>query len=137
MLAQRNDNVRLLNSEMANVQAMFEVERQKKVALDHNRAVRRTQRPWEAPFDELSHDQLAALKGAMSNLQARLVKYIEEKMQEQQQNPLAQPGTSSFRGGGGGGAGALYFMISTFNYIHELHHAPMVPHALVLNVINS
>ncbi|KAH7832809.1 hypothetical protein Vadar_000149 [Vaccinium darrowii] len=115
VVAQRNENVRLLNMQLTNAHAMLEVERRRGLEIDHARVVRRNQRRWEAPIEELSRDELLQFKAALETLKVNVAKEVERLMQEQQQNPSAfQTKASSFGGGGGsssfGGSGFSQFL---------------------------
>ncbi|GFZ16939.1 AGAMOUS-like 61 [Actinidia rufa] len=108
--AQRNAAVREMNVRLMQVQEMLEAERKRGAELDQERAVSRSQRPWEAPIDELGLEQLEQLKAAMENLRDNVALHVEKLMQEEQQAAEAAENPSAGPGGFGGGDGGLPFM---------------------------
>ncbi|KAH7850808.1 hypothetical protein Vadar_003248 [Vaccinium darrowii] len=100
VVAQQNENVSLLNMQLTNAHAMLEAERRSHLEIDDARVVGQSQHRWEAPLEELSHDELLEFKSAMATLKVNVEKEVERLMQEQQQS------LSSF---GGGIGGALAF----------------------------
>ncbi|XP_057493242.1 formin-like protein 7 [Actinidia eriantha] len=83
--AHRNVAVQDLNARLMQVQETLEAERKRGAELDQERAESRSQRPWEAPIDELGLEQLEQLKAAMENLRDNVALHVEKLIQEEQQ----------------------------------------------------
>ncbi|PSR87968.1 Agamous-like MADS-box protein [Actinidia chinensis var. chinensis] len=99
-----------MNVRLMQLQEMLEAERKRGAKLDQERAASRSQRPWEAPIDELGLEQLEQLKAAMENLRDNVALHVEKLMQEEQQAAEAAENPSAGPGGFGVGDGGLPFM---------------------------
>ncbi|CAL5350437.1 agamous-like MADS-box protein AGL61 [Camellia sinensis] len=119
--AHRSACVRDLNLQLTHVQALLDVEKQRRTALDQLKMAegQGEHRWWEGPVEEMNLPQLLQFKAAMMELRTRIGIRADRIVHEQPANPFGfgvgptsfggraggagfHPGPSSFGGGGGG-----------------------------------
>ncbi|CAL5419494.1 unnamed protein product [Camellia sinensis] len=123
--AHRSACVRDLNLQLTHVQALLDVEKQRRTALDQLKMAegQGEHRWWEGPVEEMNLPQLHEFKAAMMELRTRIGIRADRIVHEQPANPFGfgvgptsfggraggagfHPGPSSFIGGGGGNTAA-------------------------------